>query len=101
MVGWLDRLQRRSRVAGFFIAVIYKYVDDQGSYLAALVTYYAFVSLFPALLPSTTVLGVVWWATQGCRSSYTSALGVPPPPKTIGSLTFRVVDLTLRGDSDD
>jgi membrane protein len=59
MVGWLDRLQRRSRVASFFIAVIYKYVDDQGSYLAALITYYAFVSLFPALLLLTTVLGVV------------------------------------------
>src|SRR6185295_15154960 len=59
MVGWLDRLQRRSRVAGFFIAVIYKYVDDQGSYLAALITYYAFISLFPALLLLTTVLGVV------------------------------------------
>ena len=59
MVGWLDRLQRRSRVAGFLIAVIYKYVDDQGSFLAALITYYAFVSLFPALLLLTTVLGVV------------------------------------------
>jgi membrane protein len=30
MVSWLDRLQRRSRSAGFLIAVIYKYVDDQG-----------------------------------------------------------------------
>ena len=59
MVGWLDRLQRRSRVAGFLIAVIYKYVDDQGTYLAALITYYAFVSLFPGLLLLTTVLGVV------------------------------------------
>ena len=59
MVGWLDRLQRRSRGAGFVIAVIYKYVDDQGGYLAALITYYAFVSLFPALLLLTTVLGVV------------------------------------------
>ncbi|MGV0741791.1 YihY/virulence factor BrkB family protein [Mycolicibacterium sp. XJ870] len=59
MVGWLDRLQRRSRVAGFLIAVVYKYVDDQGSFLAAHITYYAFVSLFPALLLLTTVLGVV------------------------------------------
>lgn len=59
MVGWLDRLQRRSRVVGFLIAVVYKYVDDQGGYLAALITYYAFVSLFPALLLLTTVLGVV------------------------------------------
>ena len=59
MVGWLDRLQQRSRAVGFTIAVIYKYVDDQGGYLAALITYYAFVSLFPLLLLGTTVLGVV------------------------------------------
>ena len=59
MVGWLDRLQRRSRAAGFVIAVIYKYVDDKGGYLAALITYYAFLSLFPLLLLLTTVLGVV------------------------------------------
>jgi membrane protein len=38
MVRWLDRLQRRSRAGGFAIAVIYKYVDDQGGYLAALIT---------------------------------------------------------------
>jgi membrane protein len=59
MVSWLDRLQRRHRTAGFFIAVAYKYVDDQGSFLAALITYYAFISLFPALLLLTTVLGVL------------------------------------------
>ena len=59
MMAWLDGLQRRNRVLGFLIAVVYKYVDDQGSYLAALITYYAFVSLFPALLLLTTVLGVV------------------------------------------
>lgn len=59
MVGWLDRLQRRHRRVGFVIAVVYKYVDDQGGYLAALITYYAFVSLFPLLLLLTTVLGVV------------------------------------------
>jgi len=56
MVRWLDRLQRRSRAAGFVIAVIYKHVDDQGSYLAALITYYAFLSLFPLLLLLTTIL---------------------------------------------
>ncbi len=59
MVEWLDRLQQRSRAVGFTIAVIYKYIDDQGGYLAALITYYAFVSLFPLLLLSTTILGVV------------------------------------------
>lgn len=59
MIRWLDRLQQRSRVMGYVIAVIYKYVDDQGGYLAALITYYAFVSLFPVLLLLTTALGVV------------------------------------------
>ncbi len=59
MLGWLDRVQQRSRAAGFVIAVIYKYVDDQSNYLAALITYYAFVSLFPLLLLLTTALGVL------------------------------------------
>ncbi|MDX1888969.1 YihY/virulence factor BrkB family protein [Mycolicibacterium sp. 050158] len=59
MMAWLDGFQRRHPAVGFLVAVIYKYVDDQGGYLAALITYYAFVSLFPALLLLTTVLGVV------------------------------------------
>ncbi len=59
MVGWLDRLQRRNRTAGVVIAVIYKYLDDQGGYLSASITYYGFVSLFPLLLLLTTCLGVV------------------------------------------
>ncbi|CDO88321.1 ribonuclease BN [Mycobacterium triplex] len=59
MVGWLDDLQQRNRGASVTVAVIYKYLDDQGGYLAALITYYGFVSLFPMLLLLTTGLGVV------------------------------------------
>ncbi len=59
MVRWLDSLQRRNRAVGVTIAVIYKYLDDQGGYLAALITYYGFVSLFPLLLLLTTGLGIV------------------------------------------
>lgn len=59
MVGWLDRLQRRNRAAGVVIGVVYKYLDDQGGYLSALITYYGFVSMFPLLLLLTTGLGVV------------------------------------------
>ena len=55
----LDRLQRRHRGAGFPIAVVYKYIDDSGPYLAALITYYAFVSLFPLLLLFSTILSRV------------------------------------------
>ncbi|MGF7239570.1 MAG: YihY/virulence factor BrkB family protein [Frankia sp.] len=52
-------MQRRFPGAGFPIAVAYKYADDFGGYLSALLTYYAFVSLFPLLLLLTTVLGLV------------------------------------------
>ncbi len=53
----LDRFQRRHPGAGFPLAVVYKFVDDQGSYLTAMITYYAFLSLFPLLLLLTSVLG--------------------------------------------
>ncbi len=59
LVDRLDRLQRRHRAAGFPIAVVYKYVDDSGPFLSALITYYAFVSLFPLLLLSSTILSTV------------------------------------------
>lgn len=52
-----DAYQRRHRWVGLPLAVVYKFVDDQGSYLAALITYYGFVSLFPLLLLLVTILG--------------------------------------------
>jgi membrane protein len=55
----VDRFQRRHSVLGFPLGVLYKFFDDTGAYLAALIAYYAFISLFPALLLLTTVLGIV------------------------------------------
>jgi membrane protein len=55
----LDAYQRRHPRASFPLAVIYKYVDDQGSYLAALIAYYGFLSLFPLLLLMSSILGFV------------------------------------------
>jgi membrane protein len=55
----LDAFQRKHRVLGFPIAVAYKYFDDQGNYLAALIAYYGFLSFFPLLLLLTAVLGFV------------------------------------------
>jgi membrane protein len=55
----LDDYQREHRWAGFPLAVIYKFFDDQGPFLAALLTYYGFLSLFPSLLLLTTILGFV------------------------------------------
>jgi membrane protein len=42
----LDEYQRGHRWLGVPIAVVYKFADDQGGYLAALITYYGFLSLF-------------------------------------------------------
>ena len=53
----LDAMQQRRPRVGFPIAVIYKFVDDQGVFLAALITYYGFLSLFPLLLLVASVLG--------------------------------------------
>jgi YihY family inner membrane protein len=53
----LDGFQRRHSGAGFPLAVIYKFGDDSGNYLAALLTYYGFVSFFPLLLLFSTILG--------------------------------------------
>lgn len=55
----LDTFQRRHPQAGFPLAVLYKYLDDSGGYLAALIAYYGFVSLFPLLLLLSTILGFV------------------------------------------
>lgn len=41
------------------IGVAYKFFDDQGGYLAAVLTYYAFVAIFPILLIASSVLGFV------------------------------------------
>jgi membrane protein len=55
----VDRFQRRHPVVGFPLAVIYKYFEDQGPFLAAIISFYAFVAIFPLLLISTSILGFV------------------------------------------
>ena len=39
--------------------MIYKYFDDQGPYLAASLTYYAFISIFPLMLLGSSILGII------------------------------------------
>ena len=58
-IGEIDAFQQRHRVVGFPLAVIYKYFDDQGAYLAALITYYGLIGIFPLLLLGSTILGLV------------------------------------------
>ena len=54
-----DRVQRRVPVLGVPIAVVYKFYDDRGNFLAATMTYYAFVAIFPLLMLGTSILGFV------------------------------------------
>ena len=54
-----DRVQRRWSGLGYPLAVIYKYFDDQGNYLAAIITYYAFIAIFPLLLLGSSILGFI------------------------------------------
>jgi membrane protein len=55
----VDRFQRRFPWLAFPLAVWKKFGDDQAGNLAALVAYYAFVSIFPLLLILFTVLEIV------------------------------------------
>ncbi|HWL97835.1 MAG TPA: YihY/virulence factor BrkB family protein [Nocardioidaceae bacterium] len=59
MIAAIDGYQRRHGWLGFPLGVVYKFFDDQGGYLAALITYYAFLSIFPLLLLASSVLGFV------------------------------------------
>ena len=57
LVDRFDGFQRRHRWLGLPLAVVYKFLDDSGTYLAGLLTYYGFASVFPLLLLLNTVLG--------------------------------------------
>jgi membrane protein len=58
-MGALDRFQQSRAWAGFPVAVAKKYGDDQAGYLAALIAYYGFFSIFPLMLVFVSVLGIV------------------------------------------
>ena len=58
----IDAFQQRHPSVGVPLATVYKFQDDQGIYLSALIAYYGFLSLFPLLLLLTSILG---FALQG------------------------------------
>ncbi|TAN31317.1 MAG: YihY/virulence factor BrkB family protein [Actinomycetota bacterium] len=64
----IDSLQQGSNRVGFIWGVIKKFGDDQGSSLAALITFFGFTSMFPLLLLVVTVLGSI----AGRNSSITN-----------------------------
>jgi membrane protein len=72
VVSKVDAFQRRHALLGYPLAVVYKFFDDQGPYQAALITYYAFLSIFPLLLLLSTILG---YALAGDPSAQQAVLG--------------------------
>jgi membrane protein len=79
LVDRVDDFQRRHRFVGIPLGIIYKFFDDQGGYLAAVVTYYAFVSIFPILLIVSSVLGFLLQGHPGLQKEIlTSALAQFP-----------------------
>ncbi|MCA2211456.1 YhjD/YihY/BrkB family envelope integrity protein [Jidongwangia harbinensis] len=73
----LDRFQQRRPVLGFAYAVVRKYADDDGGREAALITYYGFLSMFPALLLAQTVVVRVLHQRPPLRHRVVAAM-VPP-----------------------
>ncbi len=65
----VDDLQQRHPRLSFPAAVVKKFGDDQASQLAALIAYYAFVSMFPLLLVFVTVLGFVLEGNPSAQES--------------------------------
>jgi YihY family inner membrane protein len=55
----VDDFQQRHRPIAFLYGVVKKFGDDRAGSLAALLVYYALLSLFPLLLVLVTVLGLV------------------------------------------
>ena len=56
---FVDGSQQSHRAPAFVFGVVKKFGDDNGGSLAALLTYYGFLSVFPLLLVTVTILGVV------------------------------------------
>jgi membrane protein len=65
----LDRAQRRHNALGYPIAVFYKFFDDQGNYLASIITYYAFVAIFDSTLAQFPIIGTQLNLPEGLQGS--------------------------------
>ncbi|HEX6577434.1 MAG TPA: YhjD/YihY/BrkB family envelope integrity protein [Jiangellaceae bacterium] len=63
----VDDLQRRHALLGFPYAVIKKYGDDAGVRHAALITYFGFLSIFPAMLLAVAVTSRILQANPSLR----------------------------------
>jgi membrane protein len=73
LVARADRWQRRHRVVAVPLAVVYKFFDDQGGYLAAGLTYYSLIAILPLMLIASSVLGFVLQGHPGLEHQILSS----------------------------
>lgn len=93
-----DKIQQGSPWLSFPVAVAKKFGDDQAGYLASLVAYYGFFSIFPLLLVFTTILGFALKGNPDLegRIIASATRNVPVISKTsISSLTSHSSGLAL------
>jgi YihY family inner membrane protein len=65
----IDRFQQRHPAIAFPLAVNKKFGDDHAGYLAALIAYYGFFSLFPLLLVLWSALGLLLRGSSSLQQS--------------------------------
>lgn len=101
-VDTLDRTQRKRSFLGFPVATFFKFLDDQGPYLAAIISFYALLAIFPLLLLAVTIFGFVLQGNPDLQERVIdSALGTFPiigdelgrPDKLQGSTAATVVGI--------
>lgn len=73
----LDAWQQRTPAAGLPIAVVRKFLDDDGSHLAALLTYYLFLSLIPVIVLLTLGITTLLRNDPELQGELLSALSGP------------------------
>ena len=84
-VGGVDRTQRRFTALGFPLAVIYKFFDDQGNYLAAAISYYAFIAIFPLLLLASSIFGFILQGNPDLQDQVLNSALAPVPDRRRGA----------------
>lgn len=75
----VDRLQRRTPWLGFLMGVVKRFGEHGAGRLAAVISYYAFFSIFPLLLSFVTILGFALEGNDELREDLVdSAVGQIP-----------------------
>lgn len=92
-MGLKERLAQRP-VLGFALEVQRRYGTDRAGYLAAVITYYGFLSLFPLLLLGFSVIGFVLAGDPAAQGDFVATLSrsVPGLEAVLGDDVRALVD---------